>query len=93
MAFTSQVQSKPTTVLFRLKAASQVSGQCCTRSPAADRTQLRTTLGLRFCLPRPTGIRTKAGETHHFFLPMRNFFFMKTIYLRGTQTSRAVEVT
>lgn len=37
-------------------------------------------------------IKTTAGGTHHFFLPMRNFFFMKTIYLRGTQTSRAVEV-
>jgi len=38
-------------------------------------------------------IRTRAGETHHFCLPMRNFFFMKTIYFMGTQTSRAVEVT
>lgn len=33
-----------------------------------------------------------AGDTYHFFLPMRNFFFTKTMYFRGTHTSRAVEV-
>lgn len=52
--------------------------QCCTAVPAADHTQLRP---------------LTSGETHHFFLPMRHFFFAKTIYFMGTQTSRAVEVT
>lgn len=42
---------------------------------------------------RPLTSGQTAGETHHFFLPMRNFFFMKTMYFMGTQTSRAVEVT
>lgn len=45
-----------------------------------------------FLASQAAGIRSKAAQTHHFFLPMRNFFFMKTIYLRGTQTSRAMEV-
>ncbi len=93
MVFTSQVQSKPAPGLFRLKPAGQVSGQCCTGVPAADHTQLRTVLDLHFWLPRPLASEQRQGETHHFFLPMRNFFFMKTIYFRGTQTSRAVEVT
>lgn len=63
--------------------------QCCTGITAADQTQLRSPM-LKLQGP---DIGTHAGETHHFFLPIRNFFFTKTIYFRGTQTSRAVEVT
>lgn len=77
MVFTSQVLSKP----FHRPV----------QTPAAQ-VSISVALGLEQATYSKEPLHASA-DTHQFFLPTRNFFFMKTKDFRGTQISRAMEVT